>query len=70
MGSGGAGAGAAGAGALGEREVWMEGVDVQVGTSGVGGVEVDAVIRFLFNFRDGGRESGREIDMLESGFID
>lgn len=42
----------------------MEGVSVEAETSGVVGVEVDAVSCLLFDFKDGGPESGCEKDVL------
>lgn len=49
---------------LGLGLVSAEGVDVQVETSGAGGVEVDAVRCLLFDFKDGGPESGIFEDVL------
>lgn len=61
-GSGGAGPGLEGAGEAGGGSVWMEGVCVQVGVSVEVGVELDAVSCLLFDFKDGGAESGKKVE--------
>lgn len=48
----------------------MEGADVQVETSGGVGLEVDAVRCLVFDFKDGGTESGFKKDVLAPATTD